>query len=205
MIVETIAFYVFAAVAVVSALLVVGNRNPVYSVLFLILTFFNVAGLFVLIGAEFLAMMLVIVYVGAVAVLFLFVVMMLDINFVELRQGFVRYLPIGAVVGVILAAELIFVVGSTALGTATPAAPTPAIAQVTNTEALGNIMYTQYFYLFQVSGLILLVAMMGAIVLTHRERVGVRRQRIADQVDRNRSSVQLTKVKTGDGASGGVK
>ena len=140
MIVETIAFYVFAAVAVVSALLVVGNRNPVYSVLFLILTFFNVAGLFVLIGAEFLAMMLVIVYVGAVAVLFLFVVMMLDINFVELRQGFVRYLPIGAVVGVILAAELIFVVGSTALGTATPAAPTPASAQVTNTEALGNIM-----------------------------------------------------------------
>jgi NADH-quinone oxidoreductase subunit J len=205
MIVETIAFYVFAAIAVVSALLVVGNRNPVYSVLFLILTFFNVAGLFVLIGAEFLAMMLVIVYVGAVAVLFLFVVMMLDINFVELRQGFVRYLPIGAVVGIILAAELIFVVGGSALGTATPSAPMPAIAQVTNTEALGNIMYTQYFYLFQVAGLVLLVAMIGAIVLTHRERIGVRRQRIADQVDRNRDSVEMAKVKIGQGASGGVK
>jgi NADH-quinone oxidoreductase subunit J len=205
MIVQTIAFYVFAAVAVVSALLVVGNRNPVYSVLFLILTFFNVAALFVLIGAEFLAMMLVVVYVGAVAVLFLFVVMMLDINFVELRQGFVRYLPVGAVIGVILAAELIFVVAGTGLGTATPSAPTPPIDQISNTEALGNIMYTQYFYLFQVAGLVLLVAMMGAIVLTHREREGVRRQRIADQVDRNRSSVQLTKVKTGQGATGGVK
>jgi NADH-quinone oxidoreductase subunit J len=205
MIVQTIAFYVFAAVAVVSALLVVGNRNPVYSVLFLILTFFNVAALFVLIGAEFLAMMLVVVYVGAVAVLFLFVVMMLDINFVELRQGFVRYLPVGAVIGVILAAELIFVVAGTGLGTAAPSAPTPPIDQISNTEALGNIMYTQYFYLFQVAGLVLLVAMMGAIVLTHREREGVRRQRIADQVGRNRSSVQLTKVKTGQGATGGVK
>jgi len=205
MIVQTIAFYVFAAVAVVSALLVVGNRNPVYSVLFLILTFFNVAALFVLIGAEFLAMMLVVVYVGAVAVLFLFVVMMLDINFVELRQGFVRYLPIGAVVGIILAAELIFVLAGTGLGTATAGAPTPPIDQVSNTEALGNIMYTQYFYLFQVAGLVLLVAMMGAIVLTHREREGVRRQRIAAQVDRTRASVQLTKVKTGEGATGGVK
>ena len=205
MIVQTIAFYVFAAVAVVAALLVVGNRNPVYSVLFLILTFFNVAALFVLIGAEFLAMMLVVVYVGAVAVLFLFVVMMLDINFVELRQGFVRYLPIGAVVGIILAAELIFVLVGTGLGTATAGAPTPPIDQVSNTEALGNIMYTQYFYLFQVAGLVLLVAMMGAIVLTHREREGVRRQRIAAQVDRTRASVQLTKVKTGEGATGGVK
>lgn len=205
MIVQTIAFYVFAAVAVVSALLVVGNRNPVYSVLFLILTFFNVAALFVLIGAEFLAMMLVVVYVGAVAVLFLFVVMMLDINFVELRQGFVRYLPIGAVVGVILAAELVFVMTGTGLGTATAGAPTPPMDQVSNTEALGNIMYTQYFYLFQVAGLVLLVAMMGAIVLTHREREGVRRQRIAAQVDRTRASVQLAKVKTGEGATGGVK
>ncbi|WP_374651866.1 NADH-quinone oxidoreductase subunit J [Dongia sp.] len=205
MIVQTIAFYVFAAVAVVSALLVVGNRNPVYSVLFLILTFFNVAALFVLIGAEFLAMMLVVVYVGAVAVLFLFVVMMLDINFVELRQGFVRYLPIGAIIGVILAAELIFVMAGTGLGTAAVSAPTPPMDQASNTEALGNIMYTQYFYLFQVAGLVLLVAMIGAIVLTHREREGVRRQRIAAQVDRSRSSVQLTKVKTGQGATGGVK
>ncbi len=205
MIVQTIAFYVFAAVAVLSALLVVGNRNPVYSVLFLILTFFNVAALFVLIGAEFLAMMLVVVYVGAVAVLFLFVVMMLDINFVELRQGFVRYLPIGALVGAILAAELVFVVATNGLGTAAPSAPTPPIDQVSNTEALGNIMYTQYFYLFQVAGLVLLVAMMGAIVLTHRERAGVKRQRIAAQVERSRNSVQLAKVKTGDGATGGVK
>jgi NADH-quinone oxidoreductase subunit J len=205
MIVQTIAFYVFAAVAVVSALLVVGNRNPVYSVLFLILTFFNVAALFVLIGAEFLAMMLVVVYVGAVAVLFLFVVMMLDINFVELRQGFVRYLPVGAVIGVILAAELIFVVAGTGLGTAMPSAPTPPIDQVSNTEALGNIMYTQYFYLFQVAGLVLLVAMMGAIVLTHREREGVKRQRIAAQVERSRNSVELTKVKSGQGVTGGVK
>ena len=199
MIVETIAFYVFAAVAVVSALLVVGNRNPVYSVLFLILTFFNVAALFVLIGAEFLAMMLVVVYVGAVAVLFLFVVMMLDINFVELRQGFVRYLPIGAVVGIILAAELIFVMVGTGLGTAPSAAPTPALAEFSNTEALGNIMYTQYFYLFQVAGLVLLVAMIGAIVLTHRDRGGVRRQRIATQLERGRDSVELKKVETGKG------
>ena len=116
-----------------------------------------------------------------------------------------RYLPVGAVVGVILAAELIFVMTGTGLGTAAPSAPTPAIDQVTNTEALGNIMYTQYFYLFQVAGLVLLVAMMGAIVLTHRERIGVRRQRIGDQVLRDRSSVELTKVKTGQGASGGVK
>lgn len=204
MIVQTIAFYVFAAVAVISALLVVGNRNPVYSVLFLILTFFNVAALFVLIGAEFLAMMLVVVYVGAVAVLFLFVVMMLDINFVELRQGFVRYLPIGAVVGLILAAELIFVLVGTGLGTASPGAPMPPIDQFSNTEALGNIMYTQYFYVFQVAGLVLLVAMMGAIVLTHREREGVRRQRIAAQIDRTSASVQLAKVKIGEGATGGV-
>lgn len=199
MIVQTIAFYVFAAVAVLSALLVVGNRNPVYSVLFLILTFFNVAALFILIGAEFLAMMLVVVYVGAVAVLFLFVVMMLDINFVELRQGFVKYLPIGAVIGVILAAELVFVVAGTSLGTAPAAAPMPPVAEFTNTEALGNIMYTQYFYLFQVAGLVLLVAMMGAIVLTHRDRTGVKRQRIGDQIARNRHSVELKKVETGKG------
>ena len=158
MIVQGIAFYVFAVVAVMSATMVVASRNPVYSVLFLILTFFNAAGLFVLIGAEFLAMMLVVVYVGAVAVLFLFVVMMLDINFVELRQGFVRYLPIGAAVALILVFELVFVFGGFVL---TPdsaqaiAAPVPPIDQVTNTAALGNIMYTQYFYLFQAAGMVL--------------------------------------------------
>src|ERR1700754_3432413 len=159
MIVQTIAFYVFAVVAVLSAILVVANRNPVYSVLFLILTFFNAAGLFVLLGAEFLAMMLVVVYVGAVAVLFLFVVMMLDINFAELRQGFVRYAWIGAIVGVILVAEIIFVVLSGAMAPAAGAlggSPTPA--DVSNTQALGQILYTDYFYLFQAAGVVLLIA-----------------------------------------------
>jgi NADH-quinone oxidoreductase subunit J len=202
MIVQAIAFYVFAAVAVLSATMVVASRNPVYSVLFLILTFFNAAGLFVLIGAEFLAMMLVVVYVGAVAVLFLFVVMMLDINFVELRQGFVRYLPIGAAVAFVLVAELVIVFGSSVLSAGSPGAigaPTPALEQVTNTAALGNIMYTQYFYLFQAAGMVLLVAMIGAIVLTHRERAGVMRQKISTQLERGRDSVVLTKVKTGSG------
>ena len=202
MIVQAIAFYVFAAVAVLSATMVVASRNPVYSVLFLILTFFNAAGLFVLIGAEFLAMMLVVVYVGAVAVLFLFVVMMLDINFVELRQGFVRYLPIGAAVAFVLVAELVIVFGSSVLAAGSPGAsgsPTPDMSQVTNTAALGNIMYTQYFYLFQAAGMVLLVAMIGAIVLTHRERAGVMRQKISTQLERGRDSVVLTKVKTGSG------
>ncbi|HVY99389.1 MAG TPA: NADH-quinone oxidoreductase subunit J [Dongiaceae bacterium] len=202
MIVQAIAFWVFAIVAVISGALVVANRNPVYSVLFLILTFFNAAGLFVLLGAEFLAMMLVVVYVGAVAVLFLFVVMMLDINFVELRQGFVRYLPIGAVIGLILVAELIIVFGGWSLApsvTSTIAAPTPAVDQVSNTQALGMLLYTRYFYLFQASGLVLLVAMIGAIVLTHRERVGVKRQKIAAQVDRARTTVEIKNVPSGSG------
>ncbi|MGH6892377.1 MAG: NADH-quinone oxidoreductase subunit J [Dongiaceae bacterium] len=200
MIVQAIAFYVFAVVLVVSAVLVVANRNPVYSVLFLILTFFNAAGLFVLLGAEFLAMMLVVVYVGAVAVLFLFVVMMLDINYAELRQGVVRYAWIGAIVGIILVAEIIFVVSS---GTMTPAvnvlsgSPTPA--GLSNTAALGQVLYTDYFYLFQAAGMVLLIAMIGAIVLTHREREGVKRQRIAAQVARDRRSVELKKVPTGTG------
>jgi NADH-quinone oxidoreductase subunit J len=202
MIIQAIAFWVFAIVAVISGALVVANRNPVYSVLFLILTFFNAAGLFVLLGAEFLAMMLVVVYVGAVAVLFLFVVMMLDINFAELRQGFVRYLPIGAIVGVILVAELIFVFGGWALAPSTAstlAAPMPALDQVSNTQALGMLLYTHYFYLFQAAGMVLLVAMIGAIVLTHRERMGVKRQRIAAQVDRPRSTVEIKNVPSGSG------
>jgi NADH-quinone oxidoreductase subunit J len=202
MIVQTLAFYVFSAIAILSAVLVVANRNPVYSVLFLVLTFFNAAGLFVLLGAEFLAMMLVVVYVGAVAVLFLFVVMMLDINFVELRQGFVRYLPIGLIIGLVLFCELIFVLGSGAitvqLGQAI-ASPTPDVAQMGNTQALGTILYTHYFYLFQASGLVLLVAMIGAIVLTHREREGVKRQKIANQVARGRDSVAVVKVQSGSG------
>jgi NADH-quinone oxidoreductase subunit J len=200
MIVQAIAFYVFAVVLVVSAVLVVANRNPVYSVLFLILTFFNAAGLFVLLGAEFLAMMLVVVYVGAVAVLFLFVVMMLDINFAELRQGFVRYAWIGAVIGIILVAEIIFVVSSGAMA---PAAGTlmgsPTPAGIGNTQALGQILYTDYFYLFQAAGIILLIAMIGAIVLTHREREGVKRQRIGAQLMRDRRSVEIRKVPTGTG------
>jgi NADH-quinone oxidoreductase subunit J len=202
MIVQTIAFYIFAVVAILSAVLVVANRNPVYSVLFLILTFFNAAGLFVLLGAEFLAMMLVVVYVGAVAVLFLFVVMMLDINFVELRQGFVRYMPIGLIVGGILVFELIFVLGSSSilpqLGQ-NIASPTPSLDQVGNTQALGTILYTHYFYLFQAAGVILLVAMIGAIVLTHREREGVKRQKIANQIARGRDSVAVVKVQSGSG------
>ncbi|HYD05935.1 MAG TPA: NADH-quinone oxidoreductase subunit J [Reyranella sp.] len=202
MIIQAIAFWIFAVVAVISGILVVANRNPVYSVLFLILTFFNAAGLFVLMGAEFLAMMLVVVYVGAVAVLFLFVVMMLDINFVALRQGFVRYLPIGAIVGVILVAELIFIFGGWVAAPATSgvlAAPTPGLEQASNTQALGQLLYTRYFYLFQAAGMVLLVAMIGAIVLTHRERVGVKRQKIAAQVDRNASSVEIKNVPTGSG------
>jgi NADH-quinone oxidoreductase subunit J len=200
MIVQALSFYVFAAVAVVSAVLVVANRNPVYSVLFLILTFFNAAGLFVLLGAEFLAMMLIVVYVGAVAVLFLFVVMMLDINFAELRQGFVRYAGIGAVIGAILVAEIIFVVSSGAMNPAINAvkgSPTPA--GVSNTAALGNILYTDYFYLFQAAGVVLLIAMIGAIVLTHREREGVKRQRIATQLARDTRTVEVRKVTTGTG------
>jgi len=202
MIVQALAFYVFAAVAVISAILVVVNRNPVYSVLFLILTFFNAAGLFVLLGAEFLAMMLVVVYVGAVAVLFLFVVMMLDINFAALREGFVRYAGVGAIIGVVLAAEIIFVVASGAISPAVnviAGSPTPPADQIGNTEALGRILYTDYFYLFQASGLVLLIAMIGAIVLTHREREGVKRQRIAAQVARDRRSVEMKKIPTGTG------
>ncbi len=188
MIVQAFAFYLFASVAVAAGVMVISARNPVHSVLFLILAFFNSAGLFVLLGAEFLAMILVVVYVGAVAVLFMFVVMMLDINFVELREGFLQYLPIGGVIGLVLLAELVIVVGGWTLvpGTAQiAAAPAPAADAISNTHALGALIYTHYIYLFQAAGLILLVAMIGAIVLTHRRRPGVRRQRIADQVRRS--------------------
>jgi NADH-quinone oxidoreductase subunit J len=202
--VHAAAFYIFALVAVASGAMVVSARNPVHSVLFLILAFFNAAGLFVLLGAEFLAMILVIVYVGAVAVLFLFVVMMLDINFTELRQGFMRYLPIGALVGIVLLAELLFVFATWAI---TPtdssilAAPMPDVAgNVTNAKALGLILYTKYVYAFQGAGGVLLIAMIGAIVLTLRERGGVRRQKISEQVSRPRSaSVEIVQVEVGKG------
>ena len=200
MIVQALSFYVFAAILIVSGVLVVVNRNPVYSVLFLILAFFNAAGLFVLLGAEFLAMMLIVVYVGAVAVLFLFVVMMLDIDFAELRQGFVRYAGIGAVVGMVLVAEILFVISSGALSpAATTLAGSPTPQGISNTQALGNILYTDYFYLFQAAGIVLLIAMIGAIVLTHRERQDVKRQRIAAQLARDRRSVEIKKVPTGTG------
>ncbi len=205
MIIQAIAFYVFAGIAIASGVLVVSSRNPVHSVLFLILAFFNAAGLFVLMGAEFLAMILVVVYVGAVAVLFLFVVMMLDINFVELRRGFMAYLPIGLVIGFILLVELALVFGAwviSPLAEAAGQAPIPAAGSVTNTHALGLVLYTKYVYLFEAAGFVLLVAMIGAIVLTHRQREGVRRQSIGRQTARRRvEAVEIKDVPTGSGVS----
>src|SRR5205085_774531 len=198
MILQIVVFYIFAVVAVASGVMVVAARNPVHSVLFLILAFFNSAGLFVLLGAEFLAMILVIVYVGAVAVLFLFVVMMLDIDFAQLRSGFMRYLPIGALIGFILLAELLLIFGHWVIapGVASlQAAPLPANAAMTNTRALGDVLYTRYIFAFQAAGMILLVAMIGAIVLTLRTRVGVRHQRISAQLARTRAeAVAIVKV-----------
>jgi NADH-quinone oxidoreductase subunit J len=205
MIVQAICFWLFAAVTVGSGGLVILSRNPVHSVLFLILAFFNSAGLFVLLGAEFLAMILVIVYVGAVAVLFLFVVMMLDINFVELRQGFQRYLPVGATIGFVLFLELFLVFGAWVAAPhvdATVVAPIPPPAQLSNTAALGALLYTRYVYAFQAAGIILLIAMIGAIVLTLRAREGVRRQRILQQIGRRREdSVEVVKVRPREGVS----
>jgi NADH-quinone oxidoreductase subunit J len=202
--IAALAFYAFAFVLVASAVMVVTARNPVHSVLFLILAFFNASALFLLIGAEFLAMILVIVYVGAVAVLFLFVVMMLDIDFARLREGFQRYAPVGAVIGGILFLELVLVLAGwrfTDMAADLRLAPNPGGA-VSNTAALGRVLYTDYVFLFQAAGLILLVAMIGAIVLTHRERVGTRRQVIADQVGRT-GSVVLQNVAIGAGVSPG--
>jgi NADH-quinone oxidoreductase subunit J len=203
MIIQALAFYAFAFVAIAAGVMVVASRNPVHSVLFLILAFFNASGLFVLIGAEFIAMILIVVYVGAVAVLFLFVVMMLDINFVELRQGFMDYLPVGALIGFILLAELAFVVGAWVVSddaSLVKAASAPVVAEISNIRALGMILYTRYVYLFQAAGVILLIAMIGAIVLTLRSREGVKRQRIADQVSRNREeTVEIVKVQSGEG------
>src|SRR3990172_2542432 len=178
-------FYLFAAVTVASGFMVIAARNPVHAVLFLILAFFNAAGLFVLLGAEFLAMILVVVYVGAVAVLFLFVVMMLDVDFAELRAGFMKNAPLGALVGLILLAELILVLGFNFVrpgALAAPTTPIPAAASgISNTEAIGRVLYTKYVYFFQGAGLILLVAMIGGIVLTLRHKEGVKRQSVAAQ------------------------
>ena len=201
MIIQAIAFWIFAIVAVISGILVVANRNPVYSVLFLILTFFNAAGLFVLMGAEFLAMILIVVYVGAVAVLFLFVIMMLDVDFLELREGFIEYLPVGLVIGGIFLFELLLTVGAWIINpsvTKTITAPIPT--NVSNTEALGLVLYTKYIHYFQLSGMVLLVAMIGAIVLTLRHKASVKRQDINVQNARTpEMAMAMRKVAPGQG------
>ncbi|EHK56616.1 NADH-quinone oxidoreductase subunit J [Allomesorhizobium alhagi] len=200
---EAVFFYLFAFIAVAAAFMVISARNPVHSVLYLILTFFNAAGLFLLTGAEFLAMILLVVYVGAVAVLFLFVVMMLDVDFAELKSGALQYAPVGAMVGLILAAELVIVLGGYTFApelASTVAKPTPDIVARHNTAALGDILYTDYIYFFQVAGLILLVAMIGAIVLTLRHREGVKRQDVTAQVARTpATAIEIKKVETGKG------
>lgn len=204
------AFWVFALAAVASGLMVIASKNPVHSVLFLILAFISAAGLFVLIGAEYLAMLLVVVYVGAVAVLFLFVVMMLDVDFVEMKQGFLQYLPIGVAIAGVVVVELILAFAAWSMPSdaaiaaahplATRGSPLAAPGAPSNIEGLGLVLYTDYVHYFQIAGMILLVAMIGAIVLTFRTREGVRKQDAATQIGRKRSaSVELKKVKTGQG------
>ena len=201
---QGIAFYLLATVAVVSGLLVVTARNPVHSVLWLILSFFSAAGLFVLLGAEFLAMLLVVVYVGAVAVLFLFVVMMLDVDFVRLREGYARYLPLAGIVAGVLLAEMIMVSITVVQGGAAKAALAPVVAgaDASNVETIGRVLYTDYVYFFQAAGIVLLIAMIGAIVLTLRHRPGVRRQDLAAQANRERAkAVEVKSVATGQGVT----
>ena len=198
----SITFYIFSLVAVLSALMVISARNPVHSVLFLILSFVNASGLFVLLGAEFLAMILVVVYVGAVAVLFLFVVMMLDINFVKLREGFLQYLPFGALLGIVLIIELgiLFLTRSFSENSLSKFVESPVMNEVENTKLIGQVLYTDYFYLFQISGLILLVAMVGSITLTLRDRGQVKRQNISQQIYTNANdSIEKKKIKLGEG------
>ncbi len=208
--IATIAFWIFASVTVISGLMVVAARNPVHSVLFLISAFIGAAGLFVLMGAEYLAMLLIVVYVGAVAVLFLFVVMMLDVDFVELKQGFLQYLPFAATLAVIVVIELIFVVAvwvfpsdselQRAHPIATDGSPLAGENAPSNIEALGLILYTDYVHYFQIAGIVLLVAMIGAIVLTFRERDGIRKQDVSEQVGRTQGeAIEVVSVKTGQG------
>ena len=201
MIVAALFFYLFAGICVASAVMVIAAKNPVHSVLFLILAFVNAAGLFVIMGAEFLAMILIVVYVGAVAVLFLFVVMMLDVDFAELKQGALQYLPIGMMIGGIFLAELLLVVGSWVIGPGIPQAITaPIPATMSNTEAIGIVLYTRYVYFFEVAGLILLVAMVGAIVLTLHHKERVRRQNILAQVARTPAmSIEIRQMRPGHG------
>jgi NADH-quinone oxidoreductase subunit J len=199
-------FYLFAGILVASAFMVIASKNPVHSVLFLILAFVNAAGLFVMMGAEFLAMILVVVYVGAVAVLFLFVVMMLDVDFAELKQGVLQYLPIGMLIGGIFLAELLLVVGAWAIGPGVPKAiVAPIPGGVSNTEAIGLVLYTRYVYFFEVSGMILLVAMIGAIVLTLRHKERVKRQNIAVQNARTpEMAMHVVKVRQGQGLGSNI-
>ena len=201
MILPALFFYLFAAVCVASAVMVIASRNPVHSVLFLILAFVNASGLFVLMGAEFLAMILIVVYVGAVAVLFLFVVMMLDVDFVELRQGFLNYLPFAAVLGFVFLVELISVgVVWIVSPTAPKALSSPIAANITNTQALGLVLYTRYVYYFEAAGLVLLVAMIGAIVLTLRHKTNIKRQSIAVQNARTKAAaIEVRQVRPGQG------
>jgi NADH-quinone oxidoreductase subunit J len=201
---QGIAFYLLATVAVVSGLMVVTAKNPVHSVLFLILAFFSSAGLFVLLGAEFLAMLLVVVYVGAVAVLFLFVVMMLDVDFVGLREGFARYLPLAVIIAGILLLEMILITSAVISGGAAADATAPAVAtlQASNIETIGRVLYTDYVYFFQAAGIVLLIAMIGAIVLTLRHKPGVRRQKIHDQVTRDaKTAIEIKGAVTGAGVT----
>ena len=193
-------FYLFSTVMVACAFMVISARNPVHSVLFLIAAFVNAAGLFLLLGAEFLAMILVVVYVGAVAVLFLFVVMMLDVDFAELKQGFLQYLPVGALIGIVVLIELVLVVGGWATAGDTRARSGAPVPGISNTQALGRVLYTQYVYFFQAAGMILLTAMVGAIVLTLRHKVGVKRQDVAVQNARDRKvAVKLVDAPSGRG------
>jgi NADH-quinone oxidoreductase subunit J len=201
MILPALFFYLFAGVCVASAVMVIVSRNPVHSVLFLILAFVNAAGLFMLMGAEFLAMILIVVYVGAVAVLFLFVIMMLDVDFTELREGFMEYLPIGLLIGAIFLAELLLVAGGWVINPAVTKSITAAIpANVSNTEALGLVLYTRYVHYFQLAGMVLLVAMIGAIVLTLRHKANVKRQDINVQNARTKElAMAVRKVASGQG------
>ena len=202
MIIYTLSFYLFSTVVVLSALMVISAKNPVHSVLFLILSFFSASALFILLGAEFLAMILIVVYVGAVAVLFLFVVMMLDINFIKLREGFLQYLPFGALLGIVLIIELGFLFFSKSFSQSDLISYSqfPELSSIENTKLLGSVLYTKYFFLFQLSGLILLVAMIGSITLTLRQRSKSKKQTISNQnkVDANQAVVNK-KIKLGDG------
>jgi NADH-quinone oxidoreductase subunit J len=205
MILSALFFYLFAGVCIASAFMVIAARNPVHSVLYLILAFVNASGLFVMLGAEFLAMILIVVYVGAIAVLFLFVIMMLDVDFAELRQGFLQYLPLGTLLFFIFVLELGGVVFTWAFApdiSHSFASPIPPLASVSNTAALGQVLYTRYIYFFQASGLVLLVAMVGAIVLTLRHKPNVKRQNVAEQIARTKATaIEIVKVQSGQGLS----